>query len=190
MADVRVVQITDPADVPTCAQLCYEAVEDDPFVRFMNLYNKEMDFIDETKKRLNNAVDPANTDEIAFKAVLDVPDEDGTSHEEIVGVSHWYYGNVVIPKYDTFMKEVHEEPNEIMPDEIAAGSGGSTPSVASVVSPEPAVVVKNAEEAIAHVYRQHGNAYISVVRGKRHVCKSGFSGFSRSNSNDCKIAAE
>lgn len=169
MAEVRVVPITDPSDVPACAQLCYEAVLDDPFIRFMNLYNPTH-FLDETNKRISDAIDPANTTDFAFKAVLDVPDDSGSTREEIVGVSHWYYGTAAIPKYDTFMKHVEEEPNEIGPGEVAAGSGGSTPK-SMVVESEP-VVVRNAEEAMAHVYRQHGNAYISVIRGKKHVCES------------------
>lgn len=173
MVEVRIEPITSASDIPVCAQLCWEAVQDDPFIAFLRRYDESYKFHEETITRLSDAINPENTSDFAFKAVIDVPDENGGSHEEIVGVTHWYYGKVIMSKYDPVTKEVNKEPNEISPSELAVGSSPSTGHTTPVTSSPPSkVVIKTAVEATQHVFRQHGNAYVGAVRGKKHVCES------------------
>lgn len=166
MGDIRIEPITSKADVPRCVQLCCDAVADDKFAHWMDRYSSPS-FYDETTTRITDAINPDNTTDFAFKAVVDVPDDNGSTHEEIVGVSHWYYGFVKIAKVDPFGKKVYEQPDEIAPDEVASGDTATPPDVGNL----PKVQCKDAAAAMAELLRQHGNTYVSTIRGKKHICE-------------------
>lgn len=165
MAEVRIEPLTSAADIPVCAQLCTDAVRPDPFHAFLERYSPEP-FYDNTVVRLTDAINPNNKTDFAFKAVLSVDDGEGGTRDEIVGVSHWYYGYVVVPKVDPFAKKVVEQGDEIGPEEIAVGDEEGS---LEVNKGSPKKVDK--EKVMYEVQRQHGNLYISKIRGKKHVCK-------------------
>lgn len=169
MAEIRVEPITSADDVQACAQISCDALKSDTFAIFQDRYSTEP-FYDSTIKRLTGAIDPENTTDFAFKAVLTVDDGLGEKREEIVGVAHWYVGYVVVPKYDPFEKKVIKPSNEIGPDEVVVGdeSGAVTPE-------SPSQQLNRSKAVMDEVQRIHGNMYVSKIRGKKHVCEYGSS---------------
>lgn len=165
MTDIRVEPITSAADLPTCAQICSDAVRSDTFAIFLERYNTES-FYNNTIKKLTDAIDPENKTDLAFKAVLTVDDGRGGKREEIVGVSHWYVGYVVVPKYDPFAKKVIEARNEIGPEEVVMGDGSGT-----VTPHTPSKALDRSKAVMDEMQRVHGNMYVGKIRGKKHVCK-------------------
>ena len=165
--EVRIERITSVADIPACAQLCYDAVVGDPLLEYMDRHGG-VSFYDETVTRISDAIAPTNTTDFAFKAVMNVPDGNGGTREEIVGVTHWFYGYVQVPKVDPLNpQKIVQKAAEIPVDDVVLGSGENSPSTPT----ESQMVVKNSAEAMAELSRQHGNAYVGTIRGKKHICE-------------------
>lgn len=165
MAAVRIEPITSSDDIPTCATICTEAVRPDPMHTFLDRYRAES-FYESTVARLTDAINQDNRTDFAFKAVQAVDNPKGGTRDEILGVSHWYVGYVVIPKVDPFSKQVPEEVNEIGPDEVSIGD-----EEGAVEVEHNHQKLSRARAVMDEMGRLHGNFYVGSIRGKRHVCK-------------------
>ena len=165
MADIRIEPITSAEDLPVCAQICSDAVRSDTFATFLERYSPES-FYDSTIAKLTNAIDPENKSDFAFKAVLTADDGVGGKRDEIVGVSHWYVGYVVVPKYDPFAKTVNAASNEIGAEEVVVGDepGAVAPQITSKA-------LDRSKGVMEEMLRVHGNMYVGKIRGKKHVCE-------------------
>jgi hypothetical protein len=166
MANIRVEPITSAEDIPTCAQVCTDAVQSDSFITFMNRYSTQ-NFYDSTVCKMTDAVNPENTTDFAFKAVERTENEHGEIQEEIVGVAHWYVGYAIVPKIDPFAKKPVASTGEIGPEEVAVGDENEVAARSA-----PSLSARKAKAVMDEMYREHGNLYIGNIRGKKHVCKS------------------
>jgi hypothetical protein len=164
MTEVRIEPVTFEGDFVACAKVCEKAVRPDPFHAFLERYSS-MTFEESTIERLTDAANTANTTDFAFKAVLDVDDGHGGIREEIVGVSHWYVGYVVVPKVDPFAKRIIDESSNTAPEDVVMGDGGDAGKAAAI----PQTIDKS-KTVMDEMRRVHGNLYIGKIRGKKHVC--------------------
>ena len=190
---VTVEPVTDPADLPDLASIFDVATiaSTDKFREALMRYVD--DPYKETMEHLQAALSApseGNPSErhFVFKAVVTVPKhapEDGKygkgnpggkckippKTEIIVGMAHWTIGYINIPKVDLFEQQAASA------SAVASAPTAETTPIAEpiAVTVETATASKPEPEPFdfnAVCRRPVRNAYISQIRGKKHVCKS------------------
>ena len=141
-------RVTDPEELPMLANIFDKALQHvDSFHEVITRCCDETVY-QNTLNSLQSAIGDA--DHYIFKAVLQT-----SSNCVVVGVSHWFVGYISVPKVDPFGAATNPTPDAVEEDFIAP----------LVIEPSPLRV------AFDDARRKGSNAYISTIRGKKHVCK-------------------
>ena len=158
----QIIKVTNPSEVPALAELCVLALQPDPFFAFMERYSGSL--YEGTVRKLSAAVeDPCSK---VFKAIKPERNAEGVIEAKLVGLSQWYVGYCVVPKVDPFVPEAEQKKDDRLPK----GSMFATRDMGGVPLPPPASVDdEKGRAAVEELMRKSGNAYISAIRGKRHV---------------------
>ena len=184
---LRIEEVTDLQLVPELARLTDLALQPDGFYAFANAYAPKSIY-EETVDRFTSAIEDPKS--YVFRAVLTTVGEDGTRTDQLVGLSQWYVGYLIVPKVDPFAPKLSEARAENVPDVADIATAGASEKARTVdktmrtesgTSPNP----------FDAVGRELGNSQIRAIRGKRHICQPTFHSLSwevltgiRSSSHD------
>jgi len=164
---IQMLPVTDAAEVPILAHLSDIALKPDGFYEFLTRYGSQSVY-DEVVGKLTQALEDPHS--YIFKAVRkNAPGSDNPS-DSIIGFAHWFIGYVQTPKVDPFALRVAAQENKDSSFNVAVPETHKTPQMSNVNSlvAEPTRTLNPLDEMM----RISGNAYISAIRGKKHVCQS------------------
>ena len=167
---LRIEEVTDLQLVPELASLTDLALQPDAFYAFANTYRSKSMY-EETIDRLTAAVkDPQSH---VFRAMWNTHGEDGTTAEQLVGMTQWYVGYLVVPKMDPFAPKISESRPGDVSDVFGVASAGATGEASTV---QMATKIEPGEEPnpFDSVAKELGNSHVRAIRGKRHICTSIF----------------
>ena len=162
---LRIEEVTDASIVPELAALFDIALQPDSFHECIKRYGIKSLYDDAVDKLTIAISDP---DQHVFKAVLSKMDNDGFLKEELVGLTNWYVGYVQIPKVDPFAVRPAAKNAEI-PEVVAVATDEGGGPANGILAPEETPKFSSSN-ALAENSRRAGNAYITAIRGKRHIC--------------------
>ena len=166
--ELRIVPVTDPADIPELAHLFTLSLKGSSFEAFIEKYGKK-NVYDDAVDKIGSSLKDENHH--TFKALLSTKTAEGEQLEKVVGLAQWFFGYIVLPKTDPFAstQAVSKDKDPTIPvtaTDVAVESTGNA-----------SVEWLNTEDGSAtpdpyteHV-RKMSNVYIGTIRGKKHVCK-------------------
>lgn len=179
---IEIHPITNEDDIPLLASMTDLALLDDGLCEFQARY-AQTPVYETTRRKLTNAFHDKQNRYHMFKAIL-VPSSDGQRCEPtIVGYAQWRLGYVETPKMDPFaIKSTAiasgDQPSAFEADAsnvtVPEKTGQQSPTILQAMrqttapAREPPPFYSNPDEELS---RKVGNAYISAMRGKRHLCK-------------------
>ena len=153
-SSVRIVEVTDLSEIPELARLSDLCIQPDPLHAFLEKYSGNTVF-DSTASKLTAAINDPNSK--VFKAVKPIRSEDGQIVAELVGLSQWYVGYLVVPKVDPFaLCDV-------------GGELKGVPAGSSFVIPDVPKLEDAKADPYSEILRKSGNSYVAAIRGKKHV---------------------
>lgn len=163
---LRIEEVTDLQLVPELARLTDLALQPDGFHAFANAYAPKSIY-EETVDSFTAAIEDPKS--YVFRAILTTVGEDRTGTNQLVGLSQWYVGYLIVPKVDPFARKLSEPRAENAPDVTDIATAGAnekarTMKIESGTSP-------NAFDAVG---RELGNSQVRAIRGKRHICQPTF----------------
>ena len=171
LRSIRIEPVRDLDDAPALASIFATAIQHsrDGFYDFVTRYFDEPPW---EPKRIQHGIE--DKDNFVFKAVEERQDDMGNVVEEkIVGFSQWFIGYISIPK----VEPMNQEPN----DEQTRKENTSVALSAAIISEDGSATKETESEPSLEsepldlydmCVRPMTNAYITFIRGKRHVCKS------------------
>ncbi len=164
---LRIEKVTDLQLVPELASLADLALQPDGFHAFANAYGPKSIY-EETVDRLTAAIEDPRS--YVFRAVLARCSEDGTISEELVGLTQWYVGYIVVPKTDPFRPRVlGTRPGSLL--EFTEIATANTTEEARMVEMATKIEPGTSPNPFDAVAREVGNSHIRAIRGTRHICK-------------------
>lgn len=177
---IEVEPITSHSDIPTLAAITDLALKSDGYHEFQARYAASPIY-ETTHKKLTEALDDDRKRYHMFKAVS-IPTSDADGPPVIVGYTQWRLGYVETPKMDPFARSGLKTESKGEKSSFEADVSNVTISEdikeeltlpretvkdASTSSLRPKPFYSNPDEELS---RKVGNAYISAMRGKRHLC--------------------
>jgi hypothetical protein len=165
--NLRIEEVTDAQLVPELAELLDTSLRPDSIYEFFNTHGPSTVYKD-TIERVTAAIQ--SPDSKVFRAILAVTNEDGTTKDILVGMTQWQIGYIVLPKVDPFApkSKAAEDGKVVVVADVAI------PDQNGEATPLPAPK-EYSEQATSELFKEHtrlsGNAYVSSIRGKRHICK-------------------
>ena len=165
--NLSIQSVTDPAEIPALARICELAMQGDLFGKY-HINFTGASFEQASIKAMTEALQTPGG--YVFKAVLQSQEEDGSVKDQIIGASQWYVGYLDIPKVDPFAPKTLLERDETQSANVdmVKGDGQAEAKTTNAV----VEVVSEMTEAMVfkETMRITGNAYVSAIRGKKHVC--------------------
>lgn len=165
---LRIEAVTDFQLVPELAHVADLAIQPDGFYAFHNRYARKS-LYEETVDRLTAAIGDRNS--YVFRAVLTTVGEDGTRTEQLVGMTQWYVGYLIVPKVDPFAPKLSQSRRGNVSDVSEVASAGAT-GAGSTVRTATKIESGTSPNPFDAVARETGNSLVRAIRGKRHICMS------------------
>jgi hypothetical protein len=167
LENLRIQEVTDTQLVPELAEMFDITLRPDSAYDFFNTHGPSTVYND-TIERVTAAVE--SPDSRVFRAILTHTNEDGTTKDVLVGMAQWQIGYIVLPKVDPFAPKSKATEDE----KVVSVAEVAIPDQTGVATPLPAPK-EYSEQATSELFKEHtrisGNAYVSSIRGKRHICK-------------------
>ncbi|RVX69859.1 hypothetical protein B0A52_05693 [Exophiala mesophila] len=179
---VEIHPITNEADIPLLASITDLALLDDGLREFQARYG-QMSLYETTCRKLINAFHDKQKRYHMFKAVLVPASDESNCEPTIVGYAQWRLGYIETPKVDPFAIRstainssdhplvIEADGSDVTPLEPAEQQSPTTlQAIRQTTTPAQDTLpfYSNPDEELS---RKVGNAYISAIRGKRHLCK-------------------
>jgi hypothetical protein len=165
--NLRIEEVTDTNLVHELAELFDTTLRPDSIYEFFSTYAPSTVY-EGAFERIKDAV--VSPDSRVFRAMLTVTNEDGSTKDVLAGMSQWQIGYIVLPKVDPFAPKSKAAED----DQVADVANVAIPDQHGVATPLPAPK-EQSEQATSNVFedfmRIAGNAYVSSIRGKRHICE-------------------
>lgn len=164
---LRIEEVTDLEVVPELARLCDIALRPDGLHAFLEKYGTASVY-NHTVEQLTTAIEDSSSH--VFKAILTATDDDGTVGDQLVGVTQWYHGYLIVPKVDPFAPKdtstMRKDAHNISEVAIADEAGSAT-----ILPQSKLETASTTLHPAAELMRKLGNSHVSAIRGKRHICK-------------------
>lgn len=163
---LRIEEVTDTEGVRELAELCDLALQSDSIYELFNTHYPSS-VLGDAMVKLTDAIEDTNSK--VFRAMLSASNDDGTTQDVLVGVTQWYIGYLDVPKVDPFAPKSDTAQSR----EIASVTDVAVSDQSGIATPLPAPIesATSLPDPVSEHMRVAGNAYVSAIRGKRHVCE-------------------